>query len=273
MSTPSTATAIHPPHHFYPHYPEYYPPSTLQRSKLPAQNDLPAIAYGSYNNSNNSATNLGGTHTSAQYSMRQPPLESEARSSLETSKRQRSANWNDFYKNGLPKEVIVIEDDSPEPQPQPQEPSRVMGAQASRPQLDSNGSTHHLDKRRRVDTPPKAVVYRQPVNEDKQQHHASTSSGTVSSGRRTSGLYSTAPTSLGSTAPNSSVHLPVREDAQAGQKRKRPVRTAEEDAEQFELIAQHRPWSNYFPPPNPPVKAHDVYVAQIKDVSSGETGF
>lgn len=191
------------------------------------------------------------------------------------SRRQRSANWNDFYKNGLPAEVIVIEDDSPPPQTQPQ-PSRITRlspAHASRTLVDSNGSVRHVDKRRRVEASPKqnslnrAAIKNEP---HPLKYNVSASSATVSSGRRTSGPYSTGPTSLESSASanRQQVPGPVREVAQPGQKRKRTDKIAEKDAEQLELIAQHRTWSNYFPPPNPPIKAHEVFVAQVKEVSS-----
>jgi len=287
MSTPSTVTAVHPPHHFYPHYPNYQALPAIQRQKPPSSNDLQALAYPAYNNNNNvhnNNTNLASNaaphpasaYNSPPYPFQRPSHVSEPQSMSDLSppKIQRSANWKDFYKNGLPTEVIVIEDDSPERQvPMPSNP---VAAQPVRPaetaqsaQPSGFSSNYHLDKRRRVDASPKTeVAHRHLPSETQQQEHnlhASTSRGTASSGRRTSALYSTAPTSLGASA-SAGQPIPVREDAAPGQKRKRPARTAEEDAEQLELIAQHRTWSNYFPPPNPPIKAHDVFVVQIRDV-------
>jgi len=268
MSTPSTATAVHHPHHFYPRYSDYKPPTPLHRPKPPQQNDLQAMAYNSYDYNGVAATN--GNHASKLHSNLPPLTEKEPRSSMDepSSRRQRSANWNDFYKNGLPSEVIVIEDDSPGPQPP--RTIRLSPAHASRTLVDNSGSVRHVDKRRRVNTPPKQNSLNRAatkIETHSSHHQVSASSGTVSSGRRTSGPYSTGPTSLESSSSANRQQVPVREAAQPGQKRKRPERTAEVDAEQLEFIAQHRTWSNYFPPPNPPIKAHEVFVAQVKEVS------
>lgn len=170
----------------------------------------------------------------------------------------RKADWHEFYKNGIPKEVIVIDDDSPPPPQRRWSPQALSGADPRAP--PDNEDTRHVDKRRRVDGATNYdSIYDQPSDYPPNPDESS-----VSMARTTSALYSTAPTSMDST--NSKSYQP-RPDEHVGQKRKRPSRGGIGDEElDMEVIVQHRTWANYVPPPKPPIKATDVYVAVVRDV-------
>lgn len=170
----------------------------------------------------------------------------------------RKANWTEFYKNGLPKEVIVIDDSSPEASTKSQKPSD-----------NQRRSAQHVDKRRKTNG---STVY-DPIHTHRSQkrapqHEESSSSNSIdSSGRTASALYpSTAPTSM--TSQSSGGHRVQKlDDTRAGQKRKRPSRrAADEESPELEVITQNYSWSHYVPPPKPPIKASEVYVEVVKDV-------
>lgn len=167
-------------------------------------------------------------------------------------------DWNKFYENGIPKEVIVIDDSSPEAPPEPA-PRKVSGDY-------SKQASHHLDKRRRMDN------NYDPVHQHKTSihnaHDQSSSENTSQEDRTNSALYSTAPTSLTSTGSSNHVQQPL-EQTRAGQKRKRSSRKApENETPEPEPSTHTYNWSNYVPPNKPLIKAKDVYVAVVRDVSS-----
>lgn len=176
------------------------------------------------------------------------------------AKRERKPDWNEFYKHGIPKEVIVIDDDeSPgqgrAPQTRPNQTSRSIA---------TNGSVRHADKKRKT-----AASTRDPANQKSALYSNTRSSSNddlvsryaYSTDRTTSAMNTTAPTSLGSQVSNGV-------GAVAGQKRKRETRQpAVEDSRRREIEYRGDPYSTYVPPPRPPIKAKDVEVAVISDVS------
>ena len=82
---------------------------------------------------------------------------------------------------------------------------------------------------------------------------------------RTASYNTTAATSLGSSS--SGAYL---DDASVGQKRKRSTRQAAADLKRREVEYRSDPFSEYVPPPRPPIKAKDVHVQVITDVSQAE---
>ena len=260
MSTPSTLTALHPQQQFYPHYPDY---SSATSSQRPPHLPLPRPSKITQQSNKYHTTDSPAdrqlpplpTHRPHQSNAitRSRPLSPD----MSSIKREKKADWGDFYKNGLPKEIIVIDDSSPEKSP---------GHNKSPP---ANSYPQHDIKRRRTDgaydavsaashsrPPQKSFVY-----ED------TNSSGTNSSGRNTSAVYSTAPTSLTSTS--SAAHQMQRlDDTRAGQKRKRLSRVAQdEESPELEVVGQNQAWTNYVPPAKPPIKAPEVYTPVVRDVS------
>ncbi|KAI1073850.1 kinase-like domain-containing protein [Whalleya microplaca] len=178
-------------------------------------------------------------------------------------KRRRSGgdvDWNTFYKNGLPKEIIVI-DDTPEP-----DEERSAAATSSRTYTngtlnESNG--RHVAKRRRKDD---AVAYDglydgRVVNGS--LHHTS-NSGSTSTDRTTSAHNTTAATSLGSLSSNGHYDPDAHH---AGQKRKRTRHQIAQEVKRREVEVLGETFVSYRPPQKPVKKAGEVTVRIVNDRS------
>lgn len=198
---------------------------------------------------------------------------------------QRSTDWAKFYENGLPKEVIVIDDDSPEP-----ESADVSAASASSRTVvngnTTNGYTNgvngnemassanasaprHVAKRRKGnDEASTSGTHYDPVH-GRMKGSSTNSNGTptgsiISSGGRTnSAIHTTAATSLGSLSSNG----PHDNESQVGQKRKRTRMQHLNEAKRRETAIIGQAYTTYHPPPHPPKKAQDVHVRVVPDVS------
>lgn len=297
MSTPTTATATLPhynPHHFpYSHHQHQAYPHQANTSSYRSANSIPAssrLAFPSpaAYSSSSSHSGLNGISVSSSATARPlpqepatlPPLSNNTYSAMPAlsqaqalpeppqpaRKRRRSKepDWNEFYRNGLPEVVIVIDDT-----PEPEGPAASVSSQAL-----TNGNTNgvngslndssarHAAKRRRRDDEP---THYDPVYNNIVNSHAHTprqlgspSKSTVSSDRTNSAIHTTAATSLGSLSSNGQYEY----DAPLGQKRKRTTRA------QIANEAKRRDAGNsYQPPPFPPKKAADVHVKVIADSS------
>ena len=312
MSTPSTATAANPPHHLhygYSHHQGYHHQGAVYNPNSAGfLNDSSLLNNVHYNYHSHQAP---GTVTSAAGSnsgsrtvthgntmprhVRQNPGTTAPQSSSGTAtsrKRQRAPDWREFYKNGLPKEVIVIDDDDEddgdgddgsEPtasssaarQRQKQIPGDGRQRPAAPAQVNGVGNTN---KRRKVDALRNAydpVHQAQLANPAVPASHAggSTSAKTMSTDRTASAVNTTAPTSLGSHHSQSGLGHAAYDDGQAtGQKRKRTRNQLAEEAKRMEMERQGDAYSDYFPPPKPPIKAKDVYVSVVHDVGVFPSG-
>jgi dual-specificity kinase len=183
------------------------------------------------------------------------------------SREPREPDWHKFYKNGLPKEVIVI-DDSPTPEPSA---SVLSNTQATR-SVVGGGSRHAAKKRRRDDVGSAydPVYHLEPSQSLNQSPEYKDSSGsTISTDRTTSAIHTTAATSLGSHSSNGQNGYEAA-DVQPGQKRKRTQTRLQlaNEAKQKEIETNGDAFTNYKPPPRPPIKAPDVQVKQVADVST-----
>ncbi|TGJ82065.1 hypothetical protein E0Z10_g6688 [Xylaria hypoxylon] len=172
-------------------------------------------------------------------------------------RRSKEPDWKQFYKNGLPKEIIVI-DDTPEPE------QKASAAATSRTYTNdtANGSTNkppprHVAKRRKKEgdgydeAPYDARLngsYNQPSN-----------SGSASTDRTTSAYNTTAPTSLSSNGQYD------YEAPQTGQKRKRTRQQIAQDAKRREVEALGDSFHEYQPPPKPIKKCGEVAVRTVND--------
>ena len=244
MSTPSTATALHPPHRFLPRYPNSQTSASDYRPSNIAISASSRLAYNSFPTTNSPVQSPQQPNFTSKHDTTNSVMaHSQASSSrADSSKNSKKADWNNFYRNGIPKEVIVI-DDSPEP-------SRRTG--------------QHPEKRRKVDT---SAAYGPAHGQQGIKHDESISTSTGSSARTASAMYSTAPTSLTSQGSGGQKTQRI-DESQSGQKRKRPQRNNQrDDSPGPEYITQNHSWSNYYPPPKPPVKASDVFVKPVRDVS------
>lgn len=208
------------------------------------------------------------TSTTASKSATMAAVVAQTQALPESRKRRRSRepDWKSFYKNGLPKEIIII-DDTPEPE---------TPASAGAPSLTNghtngtvNGaatgpSTRHVAKKRRRNdetTHYDPIYYNNIVGSytTTPRRLASPSKSTASSDRTNSAIHTTAATSLGSLSSSNGQY---EYDAQPGQKRKRT-------RQQIAIEARRREpetYASYRPPPHPPKKAADVHVKVIADV-------
>jgi len=213
------------------------------------------------------------TVNSRQSNQQLPPLNppQQPTDSHDSQRKERKPDWNNFYRNGIPKEVIVIDDDdTPEP-PQPAPASNQVPGPSN-----TTGSMRHTDKKRKT----AASAAYDPVYHQHQSYSATQTpyydhspNKTASTDRTASAINTTAATSLGSQASNGA-YLPPLDDGVVGQKRKRTRQAALDEANEAkrrELERAGDPYSAYVPPPNPPIKAKDVYVQVIPDVRCHES--
>ena len=269
MSTPSTATAI-APHHAH-HGPFDFPRPFFRPAAHPTQSNpnesaltttasrraaapaytttttaLPALASGGHRTP--STASKAPTASTYHTAPDTPAMTSSSRGGA-----QRQPDWNEYYKNGIPKEIIVI-DDSPSPAPQ--------------------SAASHVQQPPHADPPPTKKRRMGQANAVKQEtaySHAGTASyydspsGTVSTDRTTSLQQTTAPTSLGSTGSGTN-NGAYPEAAAAGQKRKRVTRQTTATAKKQKDNAVNNALNSYHPPPQPPIKATAVEVRVVRDV-------
>lgn len=269
MSTPSTATATLPAHHqYYSHHQNYQPAynTTTPAFYTPT---LPNPQYAnSYGHCSNNATSGPHRSTNSTVTTHQPNAfkpSSQATADMKSVKRERTEklerkpDWAEFYKHGIPQEVIVIDDESPTPiQPKVPRPTS-----ASRPVPAVDNDTQPAAKRRRVEL---SQTYNSSSQQQKQYsngHNSHSSHASSAYSDRTASTFNntTAATSLTSLTSNGG-------DAVAGQKRKRTTRKALADEEKKrEIEWKNDALSAYVPPPKPPIKAREVDVQVVHDVS------
>ena len=262
MSTPSTATATIPGHH-YPHYgypraAAYHPNGSFHSSSDPALHATSRSTNGYNNYANTSlASHRAAPSTLNQVQHQNSMTTSQSSSALPSGhSRERRPDWHDFYKNGPPKEIIVIDDDSPSPPYQP--PSASANAHSTM----TNQYREPLNKRRKTEQNNLPTTLRhEPSYSITHTPHAS---NTISTDRTTS-LHTTAPTSLGSqrSGGNGAAYM---EPVTTGQKRKRVTRqTTNEDKKRREIAEATEAFNSYVPPAKPTKKSSEVYVQPIKD--------
>lgn len=188
------------------------------------------------------------------------------------SRGPREPDWHTFYKNGLPKEIIVI-DDSPTPEPS----SSLLSK--SNPIITEKENKHPAKKRRRdnVRTIFDPVYHAGPSTETpgykNTPSYKDTPSSTASTARTNSAAFVTAATSLGSLSSNGQSNYDIS-DNQFGQKRRRAATRLQiaNEAKRREVELNGDAFINYKPPPRPPIKAPDVQVKQVPDNTHNETG-
>ena len=174
-----------------------------------------------------------------------------------TKAQKKSTDWNEFFKNGVPKEVIVIDDSSPEASKNDNTSERTVAHQRPADKKRRTNATSHYDPVYNNTKP----FHNVPFQDD------STSTSAGSSARTASAFYSTAPTSLTSQS-SGGPKVQKLDDTRAGQKRKRQARPpSEEETPEVEFVTQNQTWTTYVPPPQPPQKSGEVHVKVVADVS------
>ncbi|EFQ27003.1 hypothetical protein CGRA01v4_08005 [Colletotrichum graminicola] len=304
MSTPTTATATLPPHSHYhhPHYPYNHQPyqastatgssyrqpanpivstsSSTATARLPASYaSSSGIAYSTTSTASHAGSNGLGPSASLATSrtihdasspdvnyITAMPSNSHSQSSQSGRKRRRSKepDWNKFYKNGLPKEIIVI-DDTPEPE-QGKAVGNGVRVVSNGNGIAANGaSSRPVPKKRKRDDEPQPYdpVYhnnKYAASHTTTPHHNGTPSGsTISTDRTTNSvIHTTTATSLSSNGQE-------YYEAQPGQKRKRTRQQIAQEAKKREVEGLSDPFVSYKPPPYPPKKASDVHVRVVQD--------
>jgi len=259
-------TATLPPHS--PHFGHHSAYSTNPASYA-ANNSLPTGSSRlapSYSFPSNTPASIS-RHSAVSASKPPPPSNlmsaSDPTSAVQASRnRDRGPDWDEFYKNGLPKEVIVIDDDSPSP------PTRKENPQIQPPQQAMLRGSEHATKKRRTG---QGAAYDAARDQQASYSHARTYSNGITASNtnstdRTTSLQTTAPTSLGSHTSHGSTRA-ILDDGQVGQKRKRVTRQQiADEKKRKEIEVQGDAYSAYQPPPRPPIKARDVHVPSVKDV-------
>jgi dual-specificity kinase len=189
-------------------------------------------------------------------------------------RRSREPDWNTFYRNGLPKEIIVI-DDTPEPEANTGRKLTTTNtngdasniavagtAVAATSYETSTTNPRQPVKRRRRDAPSSGyhVQYVGSRTNTPLQHGTPIGS-TLSSDRTNSLLTTTAPTSLSSNSQYDEPPAPL--------KRKRTTRQqAANEAKRRDVDGLGGRLLTYKPPPFPPKKVSDVQVRVVHDVST-----
>ena len=271
MSTPSTATATIPSHHSHYGYSSHG--AYQVNAGLHGSNDSSlysssrlASSHNTYPSLNTSSRRDSGT-TITQASTYAIPTSQSTSTTSQPLRRDRRPDWSDFYKNGPPKEIIVIDDDTPPP-------AQVKNMASSKyPRSNANviSNVEPANKKRKTGT-----TY-DPLPRRDQASYSNTNTPNYASNTRstdrTTSMHTTAPTSLGSHGSGGSGGNYV-DNAAVGQKRKRVTRQqTQEEKKRKEIEAIGDAYSYYYPPPNPPIKAQEVYVQPVKDVGFSSNDF
>jgi len=263
MSTPSTATATLAHPQFYSHHQSYQPPLSNLQTLVNGASRLSGGHLNGFNTANSSSSDLHRpASANTRHANQLPPLrntDSSADMAQSSRKKDRKPNWDEFYKNGVPEEIIVIDDDSPPPQ------SNKIGTSVA----DGAGKATE-QKRKPVNSAADERSLQKPSYSTTQTpYYDNSSSNQTASTDRTTSAYNTtttAATSLGSQASNGTYQ--AYEDATVGQKRKRTRAAADDSKATKRREIQHAsPYTDYRPPPRPPIKAKEVYVPVVPDVS------
>lgn len=275
MSNAKTAPALHH-NHFYPtthQYPDYTLPSTADYRP---NGSTHSGAYSSNPVANNESPNL--RHASiATYATKQPSTNASITYSAKNSPempppkaRRRPPNWDSYFQNGVPKEIITISD-TPEPETRAAEHATTY---ADAQPTVAGASVSHADKRRRVEPAAhhestyqtsNGVNRRRPWEEDSELSNSADSRGRSAA----TNSYSTGQTSL--SAGSGTQQRARIDNTQIGQKRKRPARDrSSEEASDVEVVSKttaQDQWGPYIPPSQPPIKAKEIYVRPVHEVS------
>ncbi|KAL2752891.1 hypothetical protein ACRALDRAFT_1036315 [Sodiomyces alcalophilus JCM 7366] len=187
-------------------------------------------------------------------------------------RRSKEPDWNTFYRNGLPKEIIVIDDTPPPSSGITNGGVKVISTDhanraALLPSVASTAAaaapvTRHATKRQKRDDDLRRYdpVHHNNKYADSNLHVATPTGSTISTDRTTTSVHNTtAATSLSSNG--------YYDDAQPGQKRKRTRHQLALEAKRREIDVLSDICPSYKPPPYPPKKASDVPVRVIHDVS------
>ncbi|KAI0480183.1 kinase-like domain-containing protein [Xylariaceae sp. FL0804] len=175
-------------------------------------------------------------------------------------RRSKEPDWNTFYKNGLPKEIIVIDDTPEPPETQSTASSKTYTNGAANASASKQNARHVAKKRKKDDGAHNGGLDASQVNGSQQ----TSQSGSASTERTTSAHNTTAPTSLGSLSSNGQYDY---ESQATGQKRKRTRQQIAQDAKRREVEVLSDTFARYRPPQKPVKKAGEVHVRPVTERS------
>ncbi|KAL9111695.1 MAG: hypothetical protein Q9227_003969 [Pyrenula ochraceoflavens] len=166
---------------------------------------------------------------------------------------KRQPDWEEFYKNGVPREVIIIHDDTP-----PAETPSKTG----RAKIRAGATQPTNAKKRKIDQSYDTTYHDRPSYSVNPPHYGDSSNPSISTDRTTS-LHTTAPTSMGSYGSSNASNS--YEDLTVGQKRKRMPQKETRLQTKRKQQETNDAFADYVPPPRPPIKANEVHVPVVND--------
>ncbi|UKZ77403.1 hypothetical protein TrVFT333_005124 [Trichoderma virens FT-333] len=128
-------------------------------------------------------------------------------------RRSREPDWNNFYRNGLPKEIIVIDDT---PEPEANTGRKITNGNTIVPDSAAATAAQQAAKKRRRDDPPLGYHVQYLGGSHTGSHtntplpNATPAGSTLSSDRTNSALNTTAPTSLSSNSQYDDLAAPLK---------------------------------------------------------------
>lgn len=187
-----------------------------------------------------------------------PPASVASTQSLARKRRRsKGPDWTEFYKNGLPKEVIVIDDDTPAPSADANSTRTYTNGTVA----GSDAGSQHVSKKRR-----KEDGYVNGGRVVNGSHIVTPNSGTSSTDRTTSAQHTTAPTTTSVASLSSNGHFDHEVSSQSGQKRKRTTRQQlAQEAKRREVEVLGDAYVSYRPPQKPIKKSAEVAVRVVTD--------
>lgn len=178
------------------------------------------------------------------------------------SSKRKQPDWNEFYRNGVPREIIVIDDDDDgDGSVEPRQPAKENGGPGRQ---DQGSLSSYSGRKRKIDQGYEIEYNDSPTySSHPAKYGASSSAPSYQSGDRTASLQTvTAPTSLESYGSNAASNS--YEDVRVGNKRKRvqPERT-QSKRKRAESVPDA--FADYVPPAKPVKKSAEVPVPVIRD--------
>jgi dual-specificity kinase len=261
MSTPSIATL---PTNYSQYSYAHQNPYTATVHQYPTQTTLPAPprlapTYQSYPSLSHYSRPPQSPASYKQLSHAPSIAPSHSASEMAAAKRKTAPDWNEFYKNGVPREIIVIDDDE-DASAEPQRPAK----ESLRTRQEAGSFSSYGGRKRKVDQGYEVEYNDSPTySTHPAKFGASSSAASYQSGDRTASLQTTtAPTSLesyGSNGANNSY-----EDVRTGNKRKR-VQPERNPSKRKRQESVPDAFTDYVPPAKPVKKSAEVSVPVIRD--------
>lgn len=172
-------------------------------------------------------------------------------------RRSQGPNWDRFYRNGLPSEVIVIEDDTPQPEPKAASRTTKATTSSNITSHATSGTTHTSASRQPVGRPQTQDAIDVTSPDNSKSHPVPHTNPQTSSTRngQIRGSHASLPSSSNS-----------RTDSAQPLKRKRTRQQEASESKRRRVDVAAAGCHTYKTPPFPPKKAAEVSVPAVADV-------